>query len=309
MEENKVYNTVIIGSGPAGYTASIYCARALLEPLLITGELYGGQLMYTTDIENFPSHESISGKDLMQKLHIQAENLGTIFEVTNVSKIETSDYPYTIHTENGKVCQTKSIILSTGASALWLDAENEAHLRSNGVSTCATCDGAFFKGEELLVIGGGDSAMEEAMFLTKYATKVTIIHRRNEFRASKIMLERARKNEKIEWKTNSEVKKWILNEKKELIGALLKIKDGEDEKINCGGAFIAIGHKPNTDFLKEVVELDEEGYVKTFQNTMTSVEGIFGCGDVVDKRYKQAITASSQGCMAAMDCEKWLNEN
>lgn len=308
MTDNETYNVIIVGSGPAGYTAAIYCTRALLKPLLITGELYGGQLMTTTEIENFPGYETISGKELMKTLHTQCENLGTSFEVTNVSKIYNK-IPFEIETENGKIFKTSSIILATGASALWLNAENEYELRSNGISTCATCDGAFFKNEELLVVGGGDSAMEEAIFLTRYAKKVTIIHRKNTFKASKIMLERARNNEKIFWKTNYKVKKWILNKDTALCGAVLENTENNTvEKIDCSGSFIAIGHKPNTDFLKDIIELDNEGYIKTFKDTMTSVEGIFACGDVVDKKYKQAITASGQGCMSAMDCEKWLSE-
>ena len=308
MDNNKIYNVIIIGSGPAGYTASIYCARALLQPLIIMGDIYGGQLMTTTEIENFPGYKSISGRRLMQTLHEQTEDLGTTFELTNVTKIIKKS-PFELQTENGKIFKTLSIILATGATAMWLNAKNEYPLRSNGISTCATCDGAFFKNEDLVVVGGGDSAMEEAIFLTRFAKKVIIIHRREEFRASKIMVDRAKKNEKIFWETSCQIKEWILDENKSICGAnVYDTKNNSDRKIQCTGAFIAIGHKPNTEFLKDIIELDDEGYIKTFENTMTNVDGIFACGDVVDKKYRQAITASGQGCMSAMDCEKWLVE-
>jgi thioredoxin reductase (NADPH) len=310
----EIKNVVIIGSGPAGYTAAIYTARAMLKPLLITGNMKGGQLITTSDIENFPGYvNGIEGPKMMEELHQQAERFGTEYlDNEMVISVETSEKPFKIKTTNKEIL-THSIIIATGASSIWLNAENESFLRSNGISTCATCDGAFFKGEDLIVVGGGDSAMEEAIFLTRYANKVTIVHRREEFRASKIMLERAKSNSKIEFKTNFNVKKWLVNEQKELIGALVensKIVD-ETETIDCTGAFIAIGHNPNTNFIKDQIETNKNGYIINKNNSMmTSVSGIFSCGDVCEssQSYKQAITAAGEGCRAAMDCEKWLEE-
>ena len=309
----KIHKVVIIGSGPAGYTAAIYTSRALLSPLLITGDLVGGQLMTTTDIENFPGYlNNISGPKMMEDLHHQAQQFGTIFKTSTVNRITTSEKPFKILTADGEQLFTESIIIATGAKALWLNAEGEYPLRSNGISTCATCDGAFFKDEELLVIGAGDSAMEEAIFLTRYASKVTIIHRRDQFRASNIMIERAKQNDKIDWKLNCTVMKWLTDEEGELCGALLKnTKDSSTEEISCGGAFIAIGHKPASVFLEGQLKTDEDGYILHVKNTMTSVEGIFCCGDVCasSRRYRQAITAAGEGCQAAMDCEKWLEDH
>ena len=308
-----IKNVVIIGSGPAGYTAAIYSARAMLKPLLITGNMKGGQLMTTTDIENYPGYiRGIEGPKMMNDLHEQAKRFGTEYLENNVESIETNEKPFKIKLENDKIIFSHSIIIATGASSIWLNAENESSLRSNGISTCATCDGAFFKDEDIIVVGGGDSAMEEATFLTRYANKVTIIHRRDEFRASKIMLERAKNNPKIEWKTNFTVKKWLLDDNKELCGALLEnTKDNNIENINFTGAFISIGHTPNTKFLKGNIETNKAGYIVNKIHTMTSIPGIFSCGDVCEssQRYKQAITASGDGCKAAMDCEKWLEEN
>lgn len=301
---------VIIGSGPAGYTAAIYAARAMLDPLMITGQFYGGQLMTTTDVENFPGYvDGIMGPKLMEDLHNQAERFGTTFEVSDVKTIDTKQTPFVINTDNGKQIEADAIIISTGARAIWLGLEGEEKLRSNGVSTCATCDGAFYKGSDLILVGGGDSAMEEAVFLTRYANKVTIIHRREEFRASKIMLDRAKGNDKIEFIVNTRVEKWLTDDKGALTGAkIVNTVDGTESEINCQGAFIAIGHKPTTDFLNNQIELDNNGYILHKEHTMTSVPGIFACGDVVDTRYKQAITAAGQGCQAAIDCTQWLEE-
>ena len=303
-------NVVIIGSGPAGYTSAIYAARAMLDPLMITGQFYGGQLMTTTDVENFPGYvDGIMGPKLMEDLHNQAERFGTTFEVSDVKTIDTKQTPFVIETDNGKQIETDAIIISTGARAIWLGLEGEEKLRSNGVSTCATCDGAFYKGSDLILVGGGDSAMEEAVFLTRYAKKVTIIHRREEFRASKIMLDRAKGNDKIEFIVNTRVEKWLTDDKGALTGAkIVNTVDGTESEINCQGAFIAIGHKPTTDFLNNQIELDSNGYILHKEHTMTSVPGIFACGDVVDTRYKQAITAAGQGCQAAIDCTQWLEE-
>ncbi len=301
---------VIIGSGPAGYTSAIYAARAMLDPLMITGQFYGGQLMTTTDVENFPGYvNGIMGPKLMEDLHNQAERFGTTFEVSDVKTIDTQQTPFIIETDNGNQIEADAIIISTGARAIWLGLEGEEKLRSNGVSTCATCDGAFYKGSELILVGGGDSAMEEAVFLTRYAKKVTIIHRREEFRASKIMLDRAKGNDKIEFIVNNRVEKWLTDDKGVITGAkIVNTVDGTESDIKCQGAFIAIGHKPTTDFLNNQIELDNNGYIIHKEHTMTSVPGIFACGDVVDTRYKQAITAAGQGCQAAIDCTQWLEE-
>jgi len=308
-----IKKVVIIGSGPAGYTAAIYAARAMLEPLLITGPLPGGQLMTTTDVENFPGYpNSVQGPQMMTDMQNQAITFGTKTLCSFVSEFsQNEDKTFTITLSNKETILTHSIIIASGASALWLNAEGEEPLRSHGISTCATCDGSFFKNEELLVVGGGDSAMEEATFLTRYASKVTIITRRHEMRASKIMVEKAEKNPKIEWKKGFVVQKWLTNDSGDLRGALLKsTQDDTEEEISCGGAFIAIGHKPNTDFLNGKIETNSEGYIVLKENTMTSISGIFACGDICESsmRYKQAITAAGEGCKAAMDCEKWLEE-
>ena len=309
----KPRNVVIIGSGPAGYTAAIYTSRALLDPLLITGENIGGQLMQTSEIENFPGFKSLRGSELMENFHIQAEQLGTEFLMENVLSITGKKSPFTVKTNEGKEILTKTIIIATGSKALWLNAENEEKLKGWGVSTCATCDGAFYKNKKIVVIGGGDTAMEDANYLTRYSD-VQIIHRREGFRASKIMLKKARDNPKISWNLNKIVKRWI-SEDRFLSGAILEdVKTGEQEEIYCDGAFVAIGHRPMTEFLKNegesLVDLDQEGYIIYKKDTMTSMEGIFACGDVCvsSKRYKQAITASGEGCKAAMDCEKWLEK-
>ena len=299
------HKLIIIGSGPAGYTAAIYASRAMLNPIMITGYSKGGQLVTTTDVENFPGYpDGILGPDLMNDLEAQAKRFGTEIICDYVKSINTKTTPFEI-TCSDKTLYANSIIIATGAEARWLNATGEKRLRCNGISTCATCDGAFFKGEELLVIGGGDSAMEEAVFLTRYARKVTIVHRRDVFKASKIMLDRAKNNPKIEWKTNVSVKEWVTTDGI-LTGALLS----NEETIDCGGAFIAIGHDPSTKFLNGDLETDEEGYLVHSEHTMTSVPGIFACGDVCvsSRRYKQAVTAAGEGCKAAMDCEKWLEE-
>ena len=306
---SKIHNVCIIGSGPAGYTAAIYTARAMLKPVLVTGHLAGGQLMTTTDIENFPGYvKGVSGPEMMEQLRAQAVRFGTSLVSTDVKSVDCSSNPFRISLDNGEEILSRSIIVATGAQALWLNLEGEKKLRSRGISTCATCDGAFFMNEDLLVIGGGDSAMEEATFLTRYAKTVTIVHRRDKFRASKIMLERAKKNPKIKWILNTTVKRW-LSKNGDLCGAVLSVPgSGKELEVFCGGAFIAIGHRPTTDFLGGQVETDENGYIVHKEHTMTSVPGIFACGDVVDTRYKQAITAAGQGCQAAMDTEKWLKE-
>ena len=305
---SEVRNVVIIGSGPAGYTAGLYSARAMLEPLMFAGYMSGGQLMLTSDIENFPGYpEGIGGPEMMMELRSQAERFGLEVQDRNVESVDLSERPYKVTVE-GEEFLSHSIIISTGAESIWLDAPGEAEQKGRGISTCATCDGAFFKNEEVLVIGGGDSACEEATFLTRFASKVTLIHRRDVFKASNIMYDRAANNDKIEIKTFRQVKEWKADENG-LTGAVLEDpRDGTIEEISATGAFIAIGHKPITAFLGEQIETDDNGYIVHKNHTMTSVEGVFAAGDVVDTRYKQAITAAGMGCQAAMDAEKWLEE-
>ena len=305
---SEVRNVIIIGSGPAGYTAGLYTARAMLDPLMFAGYMSGGQLMLTSDIENFPGYpEGIGGPEMMMQLREQAERFGLHVEDKNVEKVDLSSRPYKVYVE-GEEFLTDSVIVSTGAESIWLGAEGEEEQKGRGISTCATCDGAFFRDEEVIVIGGGDSAMEEATFLTRFAKKVTLIHRRDVFKASKVMYDRAEKHEKIEIKTFRNVKKWLSDESG-LTGAVLEDpRDGSEETIACTGAFIAIGHKPITGFLDGQVEIDDHGYIIHKEHTMTSVEGVFAAGDVVDTRYKQAITAAGMGCQAAIDVERWLED-
>jgi len=305
---DEVRNVIIIGSGPAGYTAGLYSARALLEPLMFAGYMSGGQLMLTSDIENFPGYpEGIGGPEMMIQLREQAEKFGLEVQDKNVERVDFSEKPFKIWVE-GEEYRSKSVIICTGAESIWLGAEGEEEQKGRGISTCATCDGAFFREQEVLVIGGGDSAMEEATFLTRFASKVTLLHRRDVFKASKVMYERAQNNPKIEIKTFRTVKSWLSDETG-LSGAILEDpRDGSTEEISCTGAFIAIGHKPITNFLEEQVETDDSGYILAKMHTMTSVDGVFAAGDVVDTRYRQAITAAGMGCQAAMDAEKWLEE-
>ena len=300
---------IIIGSGPAGYTAGLYTGRAMLKPKLFAGFASGGQLMLTSDIENFPGYpEGIGGPEMMMELRAQAAKFGCDIIDKNVDSIQTSSRP--IKNNVGKdQFLTKSIIITTGAEAIWLDAGNEEKHKGQGISTCATCDGAFFRDKEVIVVGGGDSAMEEATFLTRFCSKVTIVNRREELRASQIMADRARDNDKIGWKLNRVVKEWV-GEQGNFEGVVLvDTISGEEELFKCDGAFIAIGHKPMTNFLGDQIELDDHGYIVPKENTMTNISGVFAAGDVVDTRYRQAITAAGMGCMAAIDAEKWLEEN
>ena len=305
---DEVRNVIIIGSGPAGYTAGLYSARALLEPLMFAGYMSGGQLMLTSDIENFPGYpEGIGGPEMMIQLREQAEKFGLEVQDKNVERVDFSEKPFKVWVE-GEEFRSKSVIICTGAESIWLGAEGEEEQKGRGISTCATCDGAFFREQEVLVIGGGDSAMEEATFLTRFASKVTLLHRRDVFKASKVMYERALNNPKIDIKTFRTVRSWLSDETG-LSGAVLEDpRDGSLEEISCTGAFIAIGHKPITNFLEEQVETDESGYILAKTHTMTSVNGVFAAGDVVDTRYRQAITAAGMGCQAAIDAEKWLED-
>ena len=298
----------IIGSGPAGYTAGIYASRASLKPVLFEGLESGGQLMLTTDVENYPGFDSgIMGPDLMQIFKKQAERFGTEIKTETINSIKKIDGGFSLESAK-ETYEFKSVIISSGASAKWLDIKGEKELQGHGVSACATCDGFFFKEKEVIVVGGGDSAMEEALFLTKFATKVYIVHRRDSFRASKIMQDRALDNDKIEVLWNKEVTQIHGSESVESV-SLSDTKDGSSSELNIDGVFMAIGHTPNVDFLDGLVELDEKGYVKTgfTTETSTSVPGVFAAGDVADSIYRQAVTAAGTGCQAAIDAERWLD--
>jgi thioredoxin reductase (NADPH) len=306
----KVENVVIIGSGPAGLTAALYAARANLEPLVIAGYEAGGQLMITTDVENYPGFpEGIMGPELMERFRKQAARFGTRFFDKDVSSVDFSKRPFTLHVEGEKVL-AKTVIVATGASAKWLGLPNETRLRGHGVSACATCDGFFFKGKEVVVVGGGDTAMEEASFLTKFASKVTIVHRRDSFRASKIMQKRVMENPKVHVVWDSEVVD-VLGEKAVEAVVLRNVKTGVTEKMSAQGLFLAIGHTPNTAFLKGALDIDDKGYIVTLgaNQTETKIPGVFVAGDVFDTRYRQAITAAGSGCKAAIDVERWLHEH
>ena len=298
----------IIGSGPAGYTAGIYASRASLKPVLFEGLESGGQLMLTTDVENYPGFDSgIMGPDLMQIFKKQAERFGTEIKTETINSIKKIDGGFSLESAK-ETYEFKSVIISSGASAKWLDIKGEKELQGHGVSACATCDGFFFKEKEVIVVGGGDSAMEEALFLTKFATKVYIVHRRDSFRASKIMQDRVLGNDKIEVLWNKEVTEIHGSESVESV-SLSDTKDGSSSEVNIDGVFMAIGHTPNVDFLAGLVELDEKGYVKTgfTTETSTSVPGVFAAGDVADSIYRQAVTAAGTGCQAAIDAERWLD--
>jgi thioredoxin reductase (NADPH) len=299
---------LIIGSGPAGLTAAVYAARADLHPLLVEGMAAGGQLMLTTDVENYPGFpDGIMGPELMEQFRKQAERFGTRIVTADVTRVDFGSRPFTVWVDADEY-KADSIIISTGASASWLGLENEERLRGHGVSACATCDGFFFRDVEVAVVGGGDSAMEEALFLAKFASKVTIIHRRDEFRASKIMVRRALEHEKIDVLWNTTVED-VLGESQVEGLTLRNVLTGEITGFKTGGLFLAIGHKPNTDLFQGQLELDDVGYiVYPGAGTATSVEGVFAAGDVADHTYRQAITAAGSGCMAAIDAERWLAE-
>jgi thioredoxin reductase (NADPH) len=310
MSEKKIENVIIIGSGPAGLTSAIYSSRANLAPLMIEGEEAGGQLMITTDVENFPGFaHGVTGPELISVMRQQAERFGTRFITRNVTKVDFSSRPFKVWIGND-LYESKTIIISTGASAKLLGLPSEKQYMSRGVSACATCDGAFFKNVEVAVVGGGDTAMEEANFLTRFASKVYIMHRSESFRASKIMLDRAQKNPKIEFIMNTVVEE-VLGDGKSVNA--LKLKNTKTNAVfekPIQGLFIAIGHQPNTKIFKDILNMNESGYLQTKAGTTyTNVEGVFAAGDVQDPNYRQAITAAGTGCMAAMDSERWLEAN
>jgi thioredoxin reductase (NADPH) len=304
MDTRKV---VIIGSGCSGHTAAIYSARAGLKPLVIEGHEPGGQLSITTLVENFPGFpEGVQGPELIENMRKQAQRFGAEYELGHVTSVDLSQRPFLLHVGKHQV-HTDSLIIASGASARWLGLPHEQQLIGHGVSSCATCDGFFFTGKEIVVIGGGDTAMEEALFLTRFASKVTVIHRRDTFRASKIMLERAQKNEKIAFITDTVVEDVYDVHAKEVTGLkLLNVKTGEQRDFPTSALFLGIGHEPNAKMFGEQLDHDSDGYLKTTNYVFTRVPGVFACGDVVDRRYRQAITASGTGCMAAMEAEKFL---
>ncbi len=296
---------IIIGSGPAGLTAAIYAARAELKPLMIEGMEAGGQLMLTTDVENYPGFpDGIMGPEMMELFRKQAERFGTRILRSDVSRVDLSSRPFQVWIGD-ELHETEAIIVSTGASARWLGVPGEDKLRGHGVSACATCDGFFFKDRDVVVVGGGDSAVEEALFLTKFASKVTIVHRRDEFRASKIMATRALEHEKIEVRWNSVVEE-ILGDDSVTAVRLRDVVTNETQDLTTQGVFVAIGHTPNTAVFEGQLDLDDQGYLETGDNSATSVPGVFGAGDVVDFTYRQAVTAAGMGCEAAIDAERWL---
>jgi thioredoxin reductase (NADPH) len=311
----EIRETVILGSGCAGLTAAIYTARAGLKPLVLEGHEPGGQLSITTLVENFPGWpEGIQGPDLIDNMKKQAQRFGATFEIAHLESVELGAHPIKLHSSIGEM-HTRTLIVASGASARWLGIPSEQALIGHGVSSCATCDGFFFRGKEIAVVGGGDSAMEEALFLTRFATKVTLLHRREQFRASKIMLERAIAHPNIEFRTNTAVEEVLGVDEKEVKGLKLRdTKTGETCTLNISGLFLGIGHEPNAKFFAGQMDLDGDGYIKTTNNVFTTnkgeiIDGVFACGDVQDRRYRQSITAAGSGCMAALEVEKYLEEH
>ena len=310
MTDKTIHKTIIIGSGPAGLTAAIYAARANLNPIVFEGNQPGGQLTITTDVENYPGFpDGVLGPDMMDLFRKQAQKFGAECFYKHVSKVDFSSSPFKVYVQDEEHL-AESVIISTGASARMLGLEAEKELMGHGISTCATCDGYFFKDKEIVVVGGGDSAMEEASFLTKFASKVTLIHRREDFRASKIMIDRVLDNPKIEIIKNAVVADILGSQKDGVSSIILKdTTDGEERNFDCDGVFYGIGHKPNTDQFKGIINLDDQGYIITNpDSTLTNVAGVFACGDVQDSHYRQAITAAGSGCMAAIDAEKYLED-
>jgi thioredoxin reductase (NADPH) len=306
MSENGVRELIIIGGGPAGYTAALYAARANLDPLVIEGFQWGGQLMITSDVENYPGYaEGVLGPEMMKDFRRQAARFGGEFISDDVTRVDFSEQPFKVYVGDDEY-RAEAVIVATGANARVLGLESEQKLQGRGVSYCAVCDAAFFREKELVVVGGGDSAMEEASFLTKFADKVTVVHRRDEFRASQIMEDRARANDKIEWITNAVVDEVIGDN----VVTAVRIRDvntGEVTELPADGLFVAIGHDPNTKLFVDWLELDEAGYILTKPgSTATNIDGVFAGGDVVDHTYRQAVTAAGMGCMAALDAERWL---
>jgi thioredoxin reductase (NADPH) len=308
MSHKEHQRVVIVGSGPAGYTAAIYAARAELAPLVVAGCLFGGQLMLTTDVENYPGFpEGVSGPEMMELFQKQAERFGANVLLEDATEIDFSKRPFRIVTAE-RAYTADAVILATGATAKWLGLPSEQRLTNHGVSACATCDGALYRGKAMAVVGGGDTAMEEALFLTRFAPRVTVIHRRDALRASKIMQERALRNEKIEFVWNSEVDEVLGGEF--VTGVRIRnVITGERSELPIEALFVAIGHQPNTSLFRGQIELEPTGYIRVTRGTRTSIEGVFACGDAMDPIYRQAVTAAGTGCMAAIDAERWLAEH
>ncbi len=303
------YRVIILGTGPAGLTAAIYAGRANLEPMVLDGNEPGGQLTLTTEVENFPGFpDAVQGPELMDQMRAQAKRFGATMQTGQVTAVDLSRRPFKVTVDDGsQTYLADSLIISTGASAKMLGVPGESEMIGHGISTCATCDGFFYRNKPIIAVGGGDSAMEEATFLTRFASQVTIVHRRKQLRASKVMQERARRNDKITWELDV-TPTAIMHQDGQVVG--LQIREnptGNSRVIAAEGVFVAIGHQPNTQFLKEQLDMDELGYIRTAGVTsQTSVPGVFACGDVMDRRYRQAVTAAGSGCKAAMDCEKYL---
>jgi thioredoxin reductase (NADPH) len=311
----EICDTVILGSGCAGLTAAIYTARAGLKPLVLEGHEPGGQLSITTLVENFPGWpDGIQGPDLIDNMKKQAARFGATFQLAHLNRVELGTHPIKLHTSAGEI-HTRTLIVASGASARWLNLPSEQALIGHGVSSCATCDGFFFRGKDIAVVGGGDSAMEEALFLTRFASKVTLLHRRESFRASKIMLERAMAHPNIELRTNTVVKEVLGVEEKDVRGVLLRdVTTGNESELAISGLFLGIGHEPNATMFAGMMDLDDDGYIRTTGNVFAThkgviIPGVYACGDVQDRRYRQAITAAGSGCMAALEAEKYLEEH
>jgi len=306
--ENEIRELIVIGGGPAGYTAALYSARADLKPLVIEGFQWGGQLMITSDVENYPGYaDGVMGPKMMEDFRLQAERFGAEFITDDVTKVDFSEQPFRVWVHNDEY-RAKAVIIATGAKARWLGLDSEHRLKGRGVSACATCDGAFFKNKHIYVVGGGDSAFEEALFLTRFGIKVSLVHRRDEFRASQIMVNRAIENDKIEFITNAEVAE-VLGDG-QISGLRLRdTRTGETRDVEAGGLFVAIGHEPNTKLFVDQLDHDENGYLITKpRTTETNVPGVFAVGDVQDHVYRQAVTAAGSGCMGALDAERYLAE-
>ena len=310
MKEKINTEVLIIGSGPAGYTAAIYAARANLKPHLVSGLEPGGQLTITTDVENYPGYgDTIQGPWLMEEMKKQSLNVGTIIHSDLVTEVDFNSYPFISKTDSGLIFESKTVIISTGAQARWLGIKSEEKFKGYGISACATCDGFFFKDQKVAVIGGGNSAVEEALYLTNFASKVTLIHRRDELRAEKILQDRLFKNPKINVIWNKTVEEFIGNDEKPSLESLVlkDTKDNSESKLSVNGAFVAIGHDPSTSLFINKVKMDEDNYIITKpDSTETSIEGIYAAGDVKDKIYRQAVTAAGMGCMAALEAEKFI---
>ena len=309
-DQSPVENVIVIGSGPAGFTAGLYTARANLTPLLITGNDYGGQVSITYEVENYPGFpESLSGPELVEKMKDQAEKFGTRVEFDYVTEIVADQHPYLVRTESGKEYQTKAIIVCTGARPRYLEVPGEKEYTGKGVSYCATCDGFFFRGKDVLVIGGGDSAVEEALFLTRFASKVRVLHRRDQLRASKILQDRAFANEKIEFVWNTVVNEILGDDTGKVRGVVVEnTETGEVSEFQTDGVFVYVGHLPNNNLLQGKFELDEDGHLVADNRMRTNIPGIFAAGEIMDKVFKQVATSVGQGCAAAMQAERWLSD-